>query len=177
MPVYKLDYQFVVGTEYWTNKWYVIATDRVDAVTAANAIATIMAGFVLQPVVLDKVRITPEPFLKNVYQDIALSLTGTAGAGPVAPLFNCARLRSSGNYGRQTNHYMRGTVQLDSIAADQRFNAGAITFFNGKCAQLMDLNWPLCDKNGYVYVYLNVSPIVGMRQLRRGSKRRVRPVI
>lgn len=177
MPLYKLDIQFVYETVYWTNKLYIIGTDDENAAEAAVAITDILATGVQNSVTIDKVRITPAPFTKNNFFDFPVNKVGSGGATQPAPLFNVVRWIFTPPRGRSTNHYFRGGVTPSNIGVDQQFTPTAAAFNNALLVQLFDAGWSIVSHTGAPYAGAAASVRVGMRQLRRGSKRKKKPVI
>lgn len=177
MPVYKLDIQFVYETEYWTNKLYVQAGSDGDAAQAANEIVGVLKTGIQNSVTIDKVRITPAPFSRDTFIDIPFQTPGTGGTSAPAPLFNVVRWVFSPARGRGISHYFRGGVTPANIGPDQKFTTDAQTFNNNLVKALFDLPSVICNKSGQPYFSANAAVRVGMRQLRRGSKRKTKPVI
>lgn len=177
MPVYKFDIQYVYQTEYWTNKLYYICPDMAGARDCAELVAGILLTAINDSVTIDKVRVTPYPFVRNTYTDVVIGQPGTGGSGVLAPLFNVVRWQFGKNYGRYVSHYFRGGITPSNIGNNQQFTPAAHAFNNGIVSQLADLSYILCDVNGFQYIVALANIRVGMHQLRRGSKRRKTPVI
>lgn len=177
MAVYQFDFQFHYETEYWTNKFYAICTDIADAQEFVNAVATFTPPSYPPSVTLDKARITPLPFVKNVFADITLNKPGTAPAFSPAPLFNVVRFDFSRQFGRAVHHYMRACFPASAMGPNQQFTAEYQGYNNLFAGHFADGPQIVCDKNGNAYENFSAAPSVGMRQLRRGSKRKAKPVI
>lgn len=178
MSVFKVDFQFRYQTEYWTNKLYVTAPDTATVRTwVTGEIGPILAGAVQNSITLEKARITELPFVRNHYTDVPLNLPGGGGATPPAPLFNVVRWQFGQNVGRQTFHYFRGSITPSNIGSDQNFTPAAKTYNDAIVNQVGDTTLPITDRNGNPYISFTTALAVGMRQLRRGSKRKARPII
>lgn len=177
MPTYKLDIQYVYETEYWTNKLYIIEPDIESAVNALQALTDVLKTGVQNSVTIDKGRITPFPYLRNTYRDVQLNKAGTGGTAAPAPLFNVVRWEFSRAYGRAISHYFRGGVTPSNIGTDQKFTDAAHTFNDDLVLALFETGPVICDKIGDPYTRATTDIRVGMRQLRRGSKRKKTPVI
>lgn len=177
MALYKLDIQFSYNLEYWTNKLYIQAAEDEGAAQDAIAIAGVLRTGIQNQVTIDKIRVTPAPFTANNFFDVPIDLPGTGGTTPPAPLFNVVRWVFSPPRGRSTNHYFRGGVTPSNIGADGNFTDAAEAFNNSLVNQLFDLPSIIVSKAGVPYQGANAARKVGMRQLRRGSKRVKTPVI
>lgn len=177
MPTYKLDIQYVYETEYWTNKLYVIEPDMEAAANAAETLCQVLKTGIQDSVTIDKVRITPFPYQRNTYRDVQIDVAGTGGSTPPAPLFNVVRWEFSRAYGRAVSHYFRGGVTTSNLGPNQQFTPAAKTFNDNLVTALFETGPIICDKIGDPYTRATTSLLVGMRQLRRGSKRKKTPVI
>ena len=177
MPVYKVDIQFKLNTEYWTNVFYASHPSVFAAKLWVDNLVEAMQDSVQNSVIIDKARITPAPFVANTFTDYPIGVNGTGGSTPPAPLFNVVRFVFGKAVGRGVSHYWRGGVTPSNIGADGNFSGAAQAFNTSKAEAIGALSPPPCDRQGNVYTTFSAAPTVGMRQLRRGSKRRTTPVI
>lgn len=177
MPVHKIDLQFKLGTEYWTNVFYTNASSVATAKVWVDDLVDAIQGAVQNSVTIDKARITPSPYIANTYTDYPIGVAGTGGSTSPAPLFNVVRWKFGKAVGRAVNHYFRGGVTPSNIGADGNFTSAAQTFNTSIADAVGALSPAPCDRNGNAYTTFSAAPAVGMRQLRRGSKRRITPVI
>lgn len=177
MTVFKVDIQYNYNTEYWTNVWYINTSDVASAKEWVDDFVAATLDMQQNAVTIDKARITPAPFIANTFTDYPINTAGTGGSTPPVPLFNVVRMVMGKGTGRGVSHYIRGGVTPSNIGADGNFTSAAQTFNQSKADAIISLVPFPCDRNGNLYETCTASPKVGMRQLRRGSKRRTTPVI
>lgn len=175
--LFKIDMQYLYQTEYWTNVFYVDVADYGAAQSAVIDLAEVLKTGIQNSVSIDKARITPAPFTRDTFRDVVLGISGTGGATQPAPLFNVVRWQFAKPVGRAINMYFRGGVTPSNIGPDQEFTEAAQTFNNALLAAIFDLPVQFVSRAGTVYTTATAAPKVGMRQLRRGSRRKTTPVI
>jgi hypothetical protein len=176
MPLWQIDVQKSYGTEYWTNVYHVDRADLAaardsgdDIVAAERAVHTGDIAFV-------SMRISPFPIGTGEGTVFPLSLAGQAAAATFLPLFNVARYDMAVGVGRPSRKYLK----LPVAEADQENGAWtgpARVRLNVEYSQRIVLVPGLCDVDGQPILTCALNPNVGMRQLRRGSKRKLLPVI
>jgi hypothetical protein len=168
-----------LGTEYWTNVYHVQAADQAVAQAAANNIVSIERGLHYEVVEITKYRLSPYPGPSEgtVYP---INVFGLAGpAGDMLPLFNVVRADFPAPVGRPSRKYYRGALtegdQANGNLVEAR--AAAVQTALARLGQEGDLAAALVDVDGQALADARVSRLVGMRQLRRGSRRRLAPII
>lgn len=92
------------------------------------------------------------------------------------PLFNVLRVDVTAAMGRGGRKYLRGVLGEEEITFNT-ISPGAVSTYETMYCNVLDGLDYLVKKNGVELDDWSVFPQVGMRQLRRGSKRRVTPVI
>jgi hypothetical protein len=123
-----------------------------------------------------KIRIRPAGVVGVQGTTEASGVSGTLETQVYLPLFNVMRVDLSPAMGRPSRKFYRIPVP-ESAQDNGQFVAGWTSGINGNfIPQLLAVNG-LCDESGNDIVTIGMSPTVGMRQLRRGSRRRTQPVL
>lgn len=175
--VVQIDVQKLQSGEYWTNVYHIDSADVGDGDAAASLIVAAERLIHSTGVAFSKVRIATYPVSDGEFIILPLSGTGsrTFSGGQLA-LFNVARTDISVGRGRPCRKYYRAPI----YEGDQEDGALTIAFRGVVDTALNDLigDLPtLCDPGGTRWVEATTAVAVGMRQLRRGSRRRTEPVI
>jgi hypothetical protein len=161
--------------EYWTNRYIVVAPDLAGATAAGLSIATMERAFHKTPVLFTKMRASDGQTGTDIYSVQNLNYFGQQAAnGEHLALFNVMRVdfNVSGG-GRPSRKYYRCPIG----EGEQASGKFLIEFLNGiapSIQALVDFT-PYVDVDGQPIVSGSVYPNVGMRQLRRGSKRATPP--
>jgi hypothetical protein len=105
-------------------------------------------------------------------------LTGAGGRSVTAPmpLFNVFRIDFGVSGGRPSRKYIRGPLNSTDNTSGAVTGTTITLLQNSYITPLLNMN-VLCDPQGQAFVNGTAWPFVGMRQLRRGSKRKTTPVI
>lgn len=178
MAVWKVDIEKFYLGEYWTNVYYVEAATLDDAANIGNSIVPLEESVTLDDILFTKYRTSDlvpgtDNFVTNIINEFGDVVND---ATVILPLFNVVRVDLSVGVGRPGRKYLRGVLNEGHI----EFNAlssAIITFMNDNyCVPLATLGG-IVLKDGTPVTSVVVNPNVGMRQLRRGSKRKAVPVI
>lgn len=177
MPVYQLDLQTKVGNEYVSNVYHVVATSLATANDQGIALANIHAATIPAFWSIDYLRTsTPTPGDEE-FIATPLNIPGTRSvSGQQLPLFNRFRVRFQCASGRPGVKFLVGVAEVDVNGTD--FETSAITFIETAYLQPIydDTDLVLCRPDGTLFGAGALQRAVGMRQLRRASKRKT-PVI
>ena len=177
MATWQIDIEKNLGTEYWTNVYYVDAASQVDAANQAVKIVDVETQLHQQKVNFTKYRVRPYPAGGASGTVYALGVAGQRANYNSLPLFNTCNVLLSVATGRPSRKYYRLPFQ-ETDQVDGQLIPAVRTLFNNVWAELVtdpDIN--LTDESGQVVNQARIDPNVGMRQLRRGSRRRLNPVI
>lgn len=177
MPRYQVDLQYLMQNEYWTNKFYITVSSLSGAELAVDSMVVALRPALSALVTIDKARITPLPFVKNTFTDYVIGLPGTRMVTPPGPLFTVVRWDTAADTGRTSHHYIRGGILPTDFGSNGNFTADAQGFNNGIIGTFNDGTFVWTDIHGTPLTKVRASPKVGMRQMRRGSRRRQQPVI
>lgn len=176
MPLFKIDIQKFCLGEYWTNRWLVVAEDLADAQDVANDLVT-QERFIHSGIIrFDRVRVSDAVQDTDVYVTIPLNVYGNYPlTGENLPLFNVLRADFNVAVGRPCRKYWRIGLSENYVAGSQ-IAASVIGDANNVIAAIAALG-RVVDPQGNVVTGGSAFPGVQMRQLRRGSRRRTKPVI
>ncbi len=175
--LFQVDIQKTMANEYWTNVYHCNSPDQAAAVVFAQDIVEVERDIHGVGVAFTSMRVRPFPG-PSEGSIIALGGTGERAGGLWLPLFNVCRVDFPVAIGRPSRKYYR----LPITEGEVEYNSFTPAFV--AAIQLALDNWflapgpdPLCDVDGQPLTRAVVMSTVGMRQLRRGSKRKLEPVI
>lgn len=163
--------------EYWSNRYIISATDVLAGSVIGAAIVAAERAVHLSMVQFTKYRCSDMVTGTDNFMTIPLGVPGLRGADTAAlPLFCVARVDFSSQSGRPSRKFLRLPIQ----EVEQENGALVPT-----CIAMLNTLYvqPLVDLETFVgpqgenLTYGAVYPQVAMRQLRRGSKRKLVPII
>lgn len=160
--------------EYWTNRYCVQATTLAAAHAIGLQICTIERSIHNDAILFNRVRTSDNTPNTDVYQIGVINAFGTVAlaGNQLLPLFNVVRcdFNTEGG-GRPSRKFLRG--YLFEAAID--FNTIGSAYISSVQTNYVNALVGLAgfvDVDGQEIVSGSVHPFVGMRQLRRGSKRK-----
>lgn len=178
MPLFSLDIQKSLRGEFWTNRYILNADTLLAATPDAVLIVEAERAITIADVQFVSYRISDQ--IKGTDQYIVVPI-GTFGlrvtSTQALPLFDVLRVDFGVGLGRPSRKYLRGVLSEQDQTNYGELDLAAVTYFTNNYAT------PVKDVAGYVDVdgqditSGRVYGQVGMRQLRRGSKRKEKPVI
>jgi hypothetical protein len=176
MATFQIDIEKNWTTEYWTNVYHVAATDLDDAKDQAELIIAVEQDIHNTAFTITKYRVSPYPG-PSEGSIVAVNAPGEGPSGDMLPLFNVIRVDFPAPVGRPSRKYYRNGL----TEAEQANGELSDTARDGYQAVVDGLTTNpdihLVDVDGQVLGVGNVFKAVGMRQLRRGSRRRTEPII
>ena len=174
LPGSRLTIEKMYQGEYWTNVYW-LAGDIGASASAAAAIIAAEQDIHFNPILLTKARLDDGLENTDVFATIIINAFGTAGAPTdLLPLFNVLRVDFAAGGGRPSRKYLRGCLHEGHIS----FNTIAptnVTFFQTTYADVVSAISGYVDVDGDDITSGTVYPFVGMRQLRRASKKKTTP--
>ncbi len=176
MALYSIDIQKVLGAEYWTNRYIVEAADVAAAAVIGESIVTVERSVHSELVTFDKLRASSVIKGDTNYVIVPLSGVGVLGETQApAPLFNVARVDFGTNQGRPSRKYIRPGVSATYFSGSNWNTAlyNALVAYGQAIALLVGIR----DVDGQPFLNSTAIRAIGMRQLRRGTKRKQQPVI
>lgn len=175
--VYQIDIQTNAYGEFITNVYHVQATSIENAGDQGLAIANIVKALLPTTVNIDFIRVsTPQP-RDNVFYSIPVQIAGTrASGGDVLPPFNRYRIDFSIGYRRPLRKFLLWPIEGGTTGGG--FSPAEIAFVTDNVITPLITSGviTLCSADGYTVLSAALNQRVGMRQLRRASKRKI-PVI
>jgi hypothetical protein len=176
-PWWQIDVQKQLGTEYWTNVYHCAAANQTAAKAVAAEIVILERQMHRQVVTFTSYRVAPYPG-PSEGTIIPIGQPGLLTGTLHLPLFNVLRVDFPAPTGRPSRKYYRLPIgeddQTDGFineATRLTFQSYVDTFFAEPESD------SLIDVDGQPLTSGVVMRAVGMRQLRRGSRRRLLPVI
>lgn len=175
---FQCDIQKRVGGEYWTNRYVLAGEGITPLVAVANQIVAAEKAVHYAAVEFVSLRVSDTNPATDAYvtQPIggtgAISMTGIT----LMPLFVVVRVEFGAELGRPSRKYLRGCLSEGDVTFNDISSARALFIFDNYGQTLRDLP-QFVDVDGQQLITATVVPQVGMRQLRRGSKRKTQPVI
>lgn len=173
MPLYTVDVEKRVGSEFWSNRYIVEAATLAAAQTVGSDIVSIERSFHINNVLFTRYRVSTLASNDDSYVIVPVGLFGlrvvsTSGL----PLFNTLRMDFPAPSGRPSRKFYRGVLSEGDI------NGDAITeSFTDAASDIAALfgssgiEGIVGPQNEY-FVTAVVHPFVQMRQLRRSRRRR-----
>jgi hypothetical protein len=156
--------------DYITNVYHVDTTNMSDAIDAAEEIAVLESKLFVSTVNVDAIRVsTPAPG-DNIYNSGIVNIPGTRSAGsPDLPPFARFRVDMSVGFTRPLRKFLLGAQQDDASGGGFTSAAGVFVATN-YITPLIALG-VVCSPSGSLVVSGALNARVGMRQLKRASKR------
>ena len=180
MPLYQLDIEKSLGTETWTNVYHVNAGNLESCRDAIGLISVAEKTFHGTVVTFTRGRARTKIEGDDNYIIVPIGGQGARDLGQYLPLFNTFNVLWGAAQGRPSRKYYRGPLSENDQAGGvlQGTIATQInTALNGLINNMPDIGCELVDVDGDVLLEASAQLVVGMRQLRRGSKRRLQPIL
>lgn len=180
MPLYSVDIQKKQGTEYWTNRYILNDASLGAASVSMLEIAQCEVQIHTQNVVIDRGRVRPLAPGGDNFIIVPYGYDGGYDGGSLSsqlPLFNVVRVDLEVSEGRPSRKYYRVGL-TDGMVNGSTINETYRAFVDTQVEQMRtDLAGKLVDVDGQGINGATVFATVAMRQLRRGSRRRLTPII
>ena len=177
MPHFQIDVEKQLGQEFWTNVYHVTAADMADAISHGSDIVEIEQTVHTSDVNFTKFRASTMTEGDFVFATVPINEPGTNSTGPYLALFNVVRVDFGiEGFGRPCRKYLRCPI-LETQQTDGLLEDAMVTFINENYADLIVGLGFVENPHAVAFINGSTSKIVGMRQLRRGSKRRLAPVL
>lgn len=176
--VYNIDVQKRLGTEYWTNRYHCVALTLEEALQIGLELSAKEAVVTVSEVSFVSVRAsTPQPN-DGVYLVEQTNYSGGVVTPTHAlPLFVVVRVTFTKGPGAPDVKYYKGMANPDALADAFNYKQATVNALQIDLAAALLATEGLSSQAGLPYTNIKVDQRVGMRQLRRGSKKRDEPVI
>jgi hypothetical protein len=177
MPWWQIDIQKQLNTEYWTNVYHCASASQAAAKIVAEEIIILERQMHRQVVTFVSYRVAPYPG-PSEGTIIPIGQPGLLTGTLHLPLFNVLRVDFPAPVGRPSRKYYRLPIGEDD-QTDGNINEATRLTFQSYVDDFFTTvaSDSLIDVDGQVLSSGRVMKAVGMRQLRRGSRRRLLPVI
>lgn len=176
MAVWEISIEKQLGGEYWINVYHGDVADQAAAQALGFQIATIESSVHQSTVTFTKYRVRQVGQLAGPGTVYPLGFPGTNGAADSLPLFCVQRVDFAVPVGRPSRKYLKLPV-FEAAQSNGTFSQDHLTSINNSYSTpLLNLDG-LSSNDGQTFVAIAANPVVGMRQLRRGSRKRTTPVI
>lgn len=174
--VWEIAIEKVLGNEYWINVYHADVVSQAEAKTVGDEIVGVERGVHQIQVGFTKMRVRQVSEIAGPGTVYPIGLPGAVANSIYLPLFVVARVDIAVGTGRPDRKYLK-TPFPASLVENGMLTGPAIAFYNSQyCTPLLAIE-DISDRSGQPYISAAVSPAVGMRQLRRGSRKRTTPVI
>lgn len=170
---YQVDIEKFMGTEFWTNRYIVRADSLQLATDLGQQIVGIERAVHDARVSFTKLSVRTRIQGDGRYTTTTLNLTGNVSNPGVelAPLFVVARVDFNAEEGRPSRKYLRGVINEVNLQG-MRIASDAVAFINQNYASPLASLADFVDVDMQELVSGSCSQNTGMRQLRRGSKKK-----
>jgi len=177
MPVYRVDIE-KTDDVYWTNRYHVNAVNPNEAFAAAQEIAAVERAQTASYITFTKARVSLAATVGvDDYTNIPLNYAGQRTATGVLPYFVATRIELYSGPGRPDIKYYKGMADPNDLNSPSVWKPAYLTTIGtGLCAALAGVEG-LCNAQGLAYSTIAPAIKVGMRQLRRGTRKVTTPVI
>lgn len=177
MALYQVDIQKSWQNEFWTNRYYIEVDSLELGLGIATEIVAIERAVHISVVRFDKYRVSDTVEGTENYIIVPLGAPGLRESTEAAiPLFNVARIDFPAGTGRPSRKYLRLPIQRSEVNGNM-FENNFINFVNQNYGVPMGDLDGFVDPQGTALGTGQCSPNVGMRQLRRGSKRKTKSIL
>lgn len=173
----QVDIQKRIGTEYWTNRYFLGVGSVGEAAGFVDEIVAFEKSIHSTEVIFDRARVSDGIPGTDSYVIIPLNGNGgVSGSGAHVPLFNTVRIDFGVGAGRPSRKYYRCGLG-EGLMTGENWDNLLITDYQAAATAFVNGDVPYCDVDGQIIINATVMNQVQMRQLRRGSRKRNQPVI
>lgn len=181
MALYQVDIEKQFNTEFWTNR-YILNAPSLDAARESGILISISErAFHTNRAFFTTLRTRTLAENDGVFVNVPIGQAGLfASNTSYLPLFNVCRVDFAVPTGRPSRKFYRLPVE-EGMVNDEVFSTDILDAITTNLVSLIGTlqaqGTPLVDPQGQEILAPTVYTKVAMRQLRRGSKRRARPVL
>lgn len=177
MPIFRAQIEkfHQYTSEYWVNRYFINAATIEDAAVSMNGIRDAERQLYTSFITVTKGHVDDMQPNTDVYLTPTWNMAGTrpAPTGQMFPLFVVARVDLTvAGYGRPSRKYLRG-VLWEGDADINLLEANMLTMLGQYGTNIAAAG--ACDPQGQDIISGAGFPAPAMRQLRRGSKKKVTP--
>lgn len=183
MPLFQIDIQKTGYGEIWTNRYILDAVSLSQAHDSALTFMLVAEQSIhAAAITIDRIRTSTLTPNDNLFLTAAPNAVGTfTASGNALPLFNVVRADMTMSTGRPSRKYYRGGWGTGQVGSHLHWDgsdiSGITALLNGLRSDLDGAGTPWVDEDGDAVMDATAFTLIGMRQLRRGSRRRTEPII
>ena len=177
MARFTIDIEKRLVNEYWSNRYTSESPSLAAAVSAGQTIVTAERSFTSNQVTFTTLRVRSQGAGDDQFSIVPLNVLGqrVLALTTMLPLFNVVRVDIQATTGRPSRKYYRavlgeGDIEFTGIAQ------AVLDLVQGAVNTALNAE-QLVDVDGDDWIQAAAQTSVGMRQLRRGSRRRQTPII
>lgn len=176
MPLYQLEIEKYYNGEYWVNRYMLTGATLSAMGSPAASILNAERAITDNRILFTKMNIRTAAVGDDEYTTVPVNLMGGSSNPTIdlMPLFVVLRVDFAAAVGRPSRKYIRGSL-IESSVTGMSVNSAIVTAYNTNYASVVAAVAEFCDVDGDDIISGAVNPNVGMRQLRRGSKKTVTP--
>lgn len=176
MPM-RLTTQFGYQGEYWTNVYWLNGATPAAVETPAAQIKDIVLSHLDSRVTFVNYRIDDAVQDTDVYATYVVNALGgrSNGSNQLLPLYATLVVDMTVNFGRPSRKYFRGILTEGDVGNIGAIEAAVLSAFNTTLAAPLAAIAELVDVDGQDISAGICKPMAGIRQLRRGSKKKITP--
>ena len=177
MARFQVDIEKSALGERWTNVYYTEQPDLAAAVSFGQGLVNMEKAIHRTWVLFNTLRVRSTVVGDEVFSIVPLTGTGTVDGATAAalPLFNVVRVDLAATAGRPSRKYYRGILEEPDNAGGALDTARQTAVEAALTAAIEGEQ--LVDVDGQTIVSAATWPMIAMRQLRRGSRRRTEPIL
>jgi hypothetical protein len=177
MPVFRLQIEkfHSNANEYWVNRYFLNAASLADATLASNGIVDAEKALYMPEITITKSHVDDNAPNTSVFETVIRNLPGTRAnvAADRMPLFVVVRVDFTvAGGGRPSRKYLRGILNEGEVSFTT-LAAGVVTLVDQYAANVAASG--ACDPQGQDIIAGVTWKAPAMRQLRRGSKKKLTP--
>ena len=175
MPIFQIDVEKRLGTEFWSNVYLVEVSAPAGATPIATQIISAEHAIHADVVTFTRYRLSSLTENDDFYQIVTMGFSGSRDISTsLLPLFNTLRVDFTPSSGRPSRKFYRGVLTEGDIDGDA-VNTAAFSVYPGLISlAFADVETPgLVDPQGTFFSSAVLHPFVQMRQLRRSRRRRI----
>lgn len=176
MPTYRLTVEKYMAAlnEYWTNVYHVNAESGANTVPITDALVAAERQILSTQAIITKVSITlPGDGSGAVFGANTYNLAGLLNTPNLVPLFVVARVDFTVGGSRPSRKYLRAALD-EGLMTHTTIDGSYLAVLNTYAAAIVAVSG-ICDVDGQAIVAGSTKPSPAMRQLRRGSKKKLTP--
>lgn len=174
--VWEISIEKQLGTEYWINVYHADVATQAEAKQVGDEIVGVERGVSQLQIGFTKMRVRQVSEIAGPGTVYPIGLTGTAENQSYLPLFNVVRVDFAVPVGRPSRKYLKLPTPAASVV-NGSFGPTTVAYFNSNYVTPLLAIPGICASDGQELLSGAAQSAVGMRQLRRGTRKKSTPII